>query len=82
MEDIIDGEAFRTSEFFKRNPDAYPLLLYSDAVELANPLGTFEVSDFVEFIFIRYCDSVILWICLFKVAYFNIGHDGIVIKDL
>ena len=34
------GEAFKSNIFFINNPDAYPLLFYSDAVKLVNPSGT------------------------------------------
>lgn len=39
IRDVKDGIAYKDSEYFQRNPDAYTILLYSDAVELANPLG-------------------------------------------
>ena len=32
--DVKDGTAYRENIFFKENPDAYSILLYSDAVEL------------------------------------------------
>ena len=44
IEEIVDAEAFNENIFFKQNccdsnSEVLPLLLYSDAVELVNPLG-------------------------------------------
>jgi len=39
LEDFTDGEAYRKSNFF-RDPKAMRLLLYTDAFEVANPLGS------------------------------------------
>ena len=37
--DLKDGSAYKGNQYFMSNPDAYAMLLYSDAVELKNPLG-------------------------------------------
>ena len=37
--DIKDGTSYKTNAFFIENPNAYALLLYSDGVEMKNPLG-------------------------------------------
>ena len=37
--DMKDGSLFKKGAYFQSNPDAYSILLYSDAVELKNPLG-------------------------------------------
>ena len=34
IEDVKDGSAYRSSQFFQLNPDAYTMMIYSDAVEL------------------------------------------------
>ena len=39
IRDVKDGSMFKSSEYFQANPEAYAMLLYSDAVELTNPLG-------------------------------------------
>ena len=39
LEDVKDGLAFKQNNFFIENPDAVSLLLYSDAVEVVNPIG-------------------------------------------
>ena len=39
LRDIKDGEMYKNNPYFKENPDALVLILYSDAVELVNPLG-------------------------------------------
>ena len=37
--DISDGSMYKTNSFFKENENALGLLLYSDGVEIKNPLG-------------------------------------------
>ena len=39
VSDLKDGSVYKTSDYFQANSDAYSILLYSDAVELKNPLG-------------------------------------------
>ena len=39
ISDVMDGTLSRSSVFFKNNSDALPLILYSDALEIRNPLG-------------------------------------------
>ena len=39
LNDLKDGELYRSNPFFIENPGAYTMLLYSDAIELVNPLG-------------------------------------------
>ena len=39
IRDMKDGSIFHNNEYFKSNPEAFAALLYSDAVELKNPLG-------------------------------------------
>ena len=39
VRDMKDGTVFHNSEYFQSNPEAFAALLYSDAVELKNPLG-------------------------------------------
>jgi len=38
--DIMDGQSFRRNQFFMQNPGALRLILYQDAFEVANPLGS------------------------------------------
>ena len=40
LKDIKDGAVFKSVDYFRRNPDALVCLMYSDAVELTNPLGS------------------------------------------
>lgn len=40
LSDISDGHLFKQSEFFKQNPSSLRLVLYQDAFEVANPLGS------------------------------------------
>ncbi len=39
IQDIKDGSVWQNREFFQNNPDAYTGVLYSDAVQICNPLG-------------------------------------------
>lgn len=39
LKDVKDGRAYKENEYFKANPEALTIMLYSDAVEMANPLG-------------------------------------------
>ena len=43
--DITDGQSLSKNSYMMENPDAVPLLLYSDAVELVNPLGIYHLCD-------------------------------------
>ena len=40
LKDIKDGSVYKSVEYFQSNPDALVCLLYSDAVELTNPLSS------------------------------------------
>ena len=37
--DVKDGLYYKENKFFQENPDSYGIILYSDAVEIKNPLG-------------------------------------------
>ena len=39
LHDLRDGSVFKTNEFFVANPEAFTVMLYSDGVEIKNPLG-------------------------------------------
>ena len=39
FKDVKDGRNYKSNVLFKSNPQAHTMLLYSDAVELVNPLG-------------------------------------------
>ena len=56
LEDIKDGYYYKNNEFFKENPSAYTMLLYSDAIELVNPLGAAKTKYKVIQIFFTLCD--------------------------
>jgi hypothetical protein len=40
LTDLKDGRIFRTSPFFLENPNAIQIILFQDAFELVNPLGS------------------------------------------
>ena len=56
LEDLKDGAAYRNNDFFCQNPEAMTLLLYSDAVELTNPLGSGRLKHKVVQVFWSVCD--------------------------
>lgn len=39
LRDIKDGSVYKNNPYFQQNPEAYTLILYSDAFEVCNPLG-------------------------------------------
>ena len=39
IQDVRDGECYRGNIFFKENPEAVPLILFIDELEVCNPLG-------------------------------------------
>lgn len=38
--DVTDGQVFRENTFFQSNPNAFRIILYQDAFEICNPLGS------------------------------------------
>lgn len=40
LSDICDGQAFKSNQFFIANPGGLQLILYQDAFEVVNPLGS------------------------------------------
>ena len=39
LEDIKDGCSYKKTEYFQQNPDAFCGIMYSDGIEVVNPLG-------------------------------------------
>lgn len=39
IRDVKDGRVYKENPYFIKHPDAYTILLYSDAIEINNPLG-------------------------------------------
>ena len=39
IKDVRDGECFRKSTFFQQHPEAVPLIVFIDELEVCNPLG-------------------------------------------
>jgi hypothetical protein len=39
LRDVKDGLKYKTNNFFKKHPEAYTLMFYSDTIEITNPLG-------------------------------------------
>jgi hypothetical protein len=56
LEDIKDGLGFQNNQFFHENPDALTLQLYSDALEVTNPLGSGRLKHKIVQVFWSICD--------------------------
>ena len=56
IKDVKDGKAFKTSKYFSENPEAFALMLYSDAVELTNPLASGKGKHKIVQLFWQVCD--------------------------
>ena len=54
--DIKDGAVYKNSSYFNRYPDAFVLMMYSDGVELVNPLGASRGKNKVINIFLTLAD--------------------------
>ena len=44
IKDVRDGSCYRENPFFSNNPDAVPIVLFQDELELANPLGSGKIK--------------------------------------
>lgn len=44
LTDICDGQAFKSNQFFIANPGGRKLILYQDAFEVVNPLGSAKIA--------------------------------------
>ena len=53
LRDLCDGEVYRSNSFYK---DAYAALLYSDAVEISNPLGWAKGRHKIVQVFYTLCE--------------------------
>ena len=40
IKDVKDGTVYKSSKYFTQNPEAFSLMLYSNGVELVNPLAS------------------------------------------
>ena len=56
IRDVKDGELYKTNPFFQQNPQAYTMMIYSDAIELVNPLGAGRGKHKVIQIFFSLCE--------------------------
>ena len=54
--DVKDGNAYKTNKFFNENPSAFALMLYSDGVELTNPLSSGKGKHKIVQLFWTLCD--------------------------
>ena len=58
LRDLKDGSLFKNSNYFNENKDAFSIILYSDAVELQNPLGAARGTYKLVFIYYTLCEVV------------------------
>ena len=56
IEDVTDGSAYKESKYFKDNPDAHALMMYSDGVELTNPLASGRGKHKIVQLFWQVCE--------------------------
>ena len=56
IRDVKDGQLYKNQSFFKENPGAFTMMLYSDAIELVNPLGAGRGRHKVIQIFFSICE--------------------------
>lgn len=52
LSDISDGQIFKQKEFFNQNPSSLKLVLYQDAFEVANPLGSAKAKHKVLAVYV------------------------------
>ena len=56
FKDVKDGHLYKNNSYFRKNPSAYTMMLYSDAIELVNPLGAGRTKHKVIQIFFSLCE--------------------------
>ena len=56
LKDVKDGLLYKNNSFFKENPSAFTMMIYSDAIELVNPLGAGRTKHKVIHIFFSLCE--------------------------
>ena len=56
LKDVKDGLLYKNNEYFLNNPEAMALLLYSDGVEVVNPLGAGRGKHKVIQIFVTFAE--------------------------
>ena len=56
IQDLKDGEVYKSSSFFSNNPSAFAALFYSDGVEVSNPLGWAKGRHKVVQVFYTLCE--------------------------
>ena len=54
--DLKNGSAYKRNDFFKRYPDALTAILYSDAIELKNPLGSAKGTYKVVMVYLSFAE--------------------------
>ena len=56
LKDLKDGSAYKRNDFFKRYPEALTAILYSDAIELKNPLGSAKGTYKVVMVYLSFAE--------------------------
>ena len=56
VRDVKDGDLFKSNPYFKQNPEAFTMMLYSDAIELTNPLGAGRGKHKIIQVFYTLCE--------------------------
>ena len=48
IKDVKDGLTYRTNKFFTENPEAVPIILFADELEVVNPLGAGKTKHKIQ----------------------------------
>ena len=56
LKDVRDGIAYKQNPYFRENPDALAIMMYSDAVELCNPLSSGKGKHKIVQLFWTLCE--------------------------
>ena len=56
LEDVRDGNAYKSNVFFRDNPEALAIMMYSDGVELTNPLSSGKGKHKIVQLFWTLCE--------------------------
>ena len=56
LRDLQDGSVFKKNSYFSNNKDAFAVILYSDGVEMRNPLGAARGCYKIVFVYYTLCE--------------------------
>ena len=91
LSDVMDGTAYQSNDFFFENKDAIKLIMFQDAFEIVNPLGSakkkhkvlgvyFTLADFYPHCRSSVAQMQLVMLC--KESYCKLFGDGKVFRQL